>query len=480
MPRQIMWDCGRREIPYLAQALLELALFTPFVLALMPWARYWPVGVVFGFFLTLILLPFNLIRLMSLLDIPLDKQRMVLAVELFFTLLITLRGTLYAPTSWLDWRWVGELFGHLRASGYPFWARDFSVIGTVIYLWWRGVRLIARSRGVDDFGLQFRIRALLFAPVVVYLSTTRLVWDVTPFLGLYFFCSLVLLALIRAEQVEEESSGLAFPLTPRWVGTIATAAFVAIMVSVLVASSVTSDTLLGPPQLAVRFAATATFYTLAKMLGPTFFYLLNVLSVWLAFILRPLAAALAQIPALPQFNFDNNLSQNSLATPGEATTLSFLPALIAIIFVVGVIGILLLTVSRMRIGREQARGGASSPSLEMPDALESPSLLDKLRQMIPGLRAWRTAASIRRIYRQMVYAATAAGHPRQPTTTPYEFLAELQAVWPMGQEEVALITAAYVRVRYGEVPETTAELDEIFRAWQQLEQKIRTDLDAPH
>ena len=83
-------------------------------------------------------------------------------------------------------------------------------------------------------------------------------------------------------------------------------------------------------------------------------------------------------------------------------------------------------------------------------------------------RRWRTAASIRRIYGDMCRAAAAAGYPRGPAETPYEYLETIYSVWPDNQSDTALITEAYIRVRYGEIPETENELQAIRSAWQEL------------
>ena len=85
------------------------------------------------------------------------------------------------------------------------------------------------------------------------------------------------------------------------------------------------------------------------------------------------------------------------------------------------------------------------------------------------LRQWRAAASIRRIYRLMCRAATAAGYPRLEAETPYEYLPTVSRVWPNHAPEVRQITEAFIRVRYGEVPETREELAAIHEAWRRLE-----------
>lgn len=64
--------------------------------------------------------------------------------------------------------------------------------------------------------------------------------------------------------------------------------------------------------------------------------------------------------------------------------------------------------------------------------------------------------------------AESFGYPRLEAETPYEYLTSLARVWPQAATETQLITQAYVRVRYGEIPETRAELEQILAAWRTL------------
>jgi hypothetical protein len=102
----------------------------------------------------------------------------------------------------------------------------------------------------------------------------------------------------------------------------------------------------------------------------------------------------------------------------------------------------------------------------------------QLLQRLGFLRHWRTAASIRRIYQQMLRAAAARGFPRVESETPYEYLMTLARLWPENRADSQLITEAYVKIRYGQLPETKAELDAIKGAWQRLERTRPVELDV--
>ncbi len=60
------------------------------------------------------------------------------------------------------------------------------------------------------------------------------------------------------------------------------------------------------------------------------------------------------------------------------------------------------------------------------------------------------------------------GSPRAISLTPYEFLPHAGELFPGRDQELALITQAYVRVRYGEYPETREELEQVISAWREV------------
>ncbi len=83
------------------------------------------------------------------------------------------------------------------------------------------------------------------------------------------------------------------------------------------------------------------------------------------------------------------------------------------------------------------------------------------------------AAQVRRIYAQLMDLCVKLGHARPAALTPLEFLPTLKQVFPEGEAQADLITRAYVKVRYGELPETDAEVKEIKLAWNWLKSHAR-------
>jgi hypothetical protein len=146
---------------------------------------------------------------------------------------------------------------------------------------------------------------------------------------------------------------------------------------------------------------------------------------------------------------------------------------------------------RDRIARDKAASLGETEALLSPDELlrqmllsarkNAQSLLNGLAQRLGLGRIARQLAAqrIRAIYTELLDLATQLKYPRCPHQTPLEYLPELQKAFPGSQTELDLITQAYQRIRYGEFPESQAEVNAIESAWRQVQsegQKILIEL----
>jgi hypothetical protein len=145
--------------------------------------------------------------------------------------------------------------------------------------------------------------------------------------------------------------------------------------------------------------------------------------------------------------------------------------------------VLLFTWHRLRPGEHEKEGDEARESFLSVGAVARnlqtmlQGGLDRLgelaamvRRFGPGSR-FLAAVSIRRIYANLVRLATDAGYPRSRAQTPYEYLQDLCEALPDSQEDVTLITEAYVNARYGHVPDTREELQRIRDCWDRIRAK---------
>ena len=473
-----VWGLIKQELIFLCWALMEVSLIVPFALFVMGWARFWSTGQLTLLFLLLILLPFNLVRLLSALGTPRKQQWRILFAALFITLFVSWRGLLYAPRPLIDVGWLGEFIAHLGDLGNPLWGRELTVFLFVLLAWWRGLRLAQMTPDIYRIGFRLRVGVLLLAPLAFVLHATGHLWGATPFVLLYFLAGLTAVSLIRAEQIEREQSGFAASLTPGWVLTIFITSLLVVMTAGLVATIVSGEAMtLISGQLAPLW--TAIMATIAVSLATLIFLMTPVLNL-VSFLISQLTILFASLFS----NMGIDLQPNEIADQGAAQTVGelftegepllgftlppFFNQALAVLIMLSLAA--LLTFFLTRFFRQPSM--ATPAGMDRADSATSKNppagFGERLLQRLGFTRRWRTAASIRRIYSDMCQVAAGAGYPRGSSETPYEYLDTLYSTWPDNRSETSLLTEAYIRVRYGEIPETENELLAIRSAWQQL------------
>lgn len=80
----------------------------------------------------------------------------------------------------------------------------------------------------------------------------------------------------------------------------------------------------------------------------------------------------------------------------------------------------------------------------------------------------RAAARIRRIYADFMDLCSELGQPRPESVTPLEFIPAAMEVFPSLDDDLEEITTSYMRVRYGELPETNQEVTLVETAWKKI------------
>jgi prefoldin subunit 5 len=85
----------------------------------------------------------------------------------------------------------------------------------------------------------------------------------------------------------------------------------------------------------------------------------------------------------------------------------------------------------------------------------------------------RAAIRIRQVYADLLSLCEDLGHRRSDAQTPLEYLPGLKALFAEQWYQAELITRAYLKVRYGELPETLSDVTEVENAWKALEKKGR-------
>jgi len=469
------WNILRHELLYLLWALMELAIITPLFFAFAPWTRFWPPGLTVILLLLLMLLPFNLSRLMSTIDVPLDKQRIVLTAGLILTIIIAWRLLLYSPRSASDLGWIPEFFNHIEVPGNPFRIRDITIFLLVTFMWWRGISLIGRHVDISEIGLRMRLEVLLVFILVAGLAGSLLPWSVTPFVLFFFFASLLAIFVTRVEQLEVSRLGQSFPISFRWLIVVSGAATVIAFFTGAFAGALSKESInnavgwFSPLWEALSHMGFVIVAIIGYLSSPLFILLNWLISLLSGVFNTAFGKGLEGIDLLNLTPFTEQLPEELVENPESAFQFPRQLLTILVMFFI----VLFVTLFLGRLGRSLRRTSSSESQTTDPlllsRSLPRPSFGQRLLDRLSTFQRWRAAASIRHLYRQMCATAADFGYPRTESETPYEYLLTLSQAWPGGLEETKLITEAYVRIHYGEFPENKEELMRISAAWRRLE-----------
>ena len=252
------WAYVQHELLHIFWGLMEVALLTPLLLTVMPWARYWEAGRTLLWLLLIMLFAFNLARLLSVLKLPADHQRTIMALVLFFFIFFAVRELVHQPASLFDLRWLRQFAMDIAERGNLRWTQVVGLFIAIVMMWTRGLALVNREFDINRIGLWLRIGGLILAPFIIWLGAQQRGRDVTP----------TAVSLIRAEQVEKLRSGRSTSLNPRWLSMIFIAGILTIFTAGLMAVIISGESAfaivgwLAPLVIALQFTLSIAFSTL--------------------------------------------------------------------------------------------------------------------------------------------------------------------------------------------------------------------------
>ncbi|MBK8906078.1 MAG: DUF4129 domain-containing protein [Anaerolineaceae bacterium] len=478
----LAWAYARRELVFISWALMEVTLLTPFSLAILPWTdEWWGRSRVFFGLLLLMLAGFYLARLLSALRLPAQDQRNILVGVGLVIVFLAVRNINYDPAGLLDFSWISESLRNLTLAGSNLWLKDLFLLMLTAVSWWRGLTLLNRSIDVVHVGRRFRVGGLYIAPFIVLLASFRVDWSVLPFLLFFFVTALSAMVLTRAESIEKEQMAMLASLSPRWFGFVVVLSLVTIFVggaAAVFVSGQPGETLgrgLAPLWNALRWGSTTTGLTVSYLIAP----LLEPLDAFFQFIIRLYRAGFAILfepnpdaPPPPDSGaglmeaFNEWLMNQEPGGPGLFSGVNWRLVILGVVLLIALI--ILVQFYRKNLVT-QGSGRFGRILVDVTDRLIPARLRrDRTKATKEGWRNWRAAVSIIKIYQQMIHLGSDIGYPRADSETPFEYVKTLITLWPNHKADVQLITRAYVRVRYGEFPETKQEFEAIKQAWERV------------
>ncbi len=378
------------------------------------------------------------------------------------TLFSVARIELYPRLDLFDFTWLPRFVRALSfADGFA--AEHLTGMG-VLLVFIRGLGYGQRPLTLWFIGFQFRLGVVIFFLLLIISSFMKSP-DVSVWIFVYFFFSLLAIALAR---LDEMGSDIHYGL--RWAMTVLTGVAIVLSLALGLLQFLTLDAAEGLLRLFTSLWILFEIILLILIIPG------GVIVGFLVDLLQPLFASLRKILDDLQKIFPPDTPERLETAAQSIPALDFLIPLIKTILILGVfltVGYLLARALNRRmqeIEEETYIREASGGDEQAARARRVAMTKKKLRRPHAGHLA---AESIRRIYAALVARARDAGLPRQIAETPYEFLPRLQHHWPENAEGVETITDAYVAVHYAEEDATPDQVQRVRTAWGRAEKMIR-------
>jgi len=382
---------------------------------------------------------------------------------------------------------LGSFSGSLNATE-PTIPVEFVVIMLVIMTAYRGAVLAGGEAVPSVVSGNMRLGLILLSLVGFLAAVTRrTIPGAIGYLLIFLFASLLAMAAARIYVMAQLRGGQGLPFERERVAGLVSAVLGLVILAGLAGLFLGSSWgsglvlgLIGLVGLLIRWLASVAVILLYPLIVIIFAAI-----QWLISRLGPRLLNLSQNQQMDEAL--KKIQEMASQQPLFVLDMRLLrPIIFGGLILIAVVSAVLLI--RYRSGKRKATGIGETEALLSTDELlkqilasarkNAQAVLDGLAQRL-GLRkdARRLYAQrIRAIYADLLDLAARLKYPRWPQQTPLEYLPELQKAFPGSQDELVLITRAYQRIRYGELPETQAEVNAIESAWQQVQVEGQTML----
>ncbi|MBN2502208.1 MAG: DUF4129 domain-containing protein [Anaerolineales bacterium] len=352
---------------------------------------------------------------------------------------------------------------------------DLVVVGFVLVIWRMGIYLANQGVGTQWVIGQFRLGVIMLAAfaVVTMLGDREL-----PIYAVYLFLFFGLLSMGAARIATQSRfrGGMEQPFDSSWLGGMAL-----VISTVVVTAGLIGAIMEGQIGVWILMAVeTVVAVIVLLMIGPL---LLIPLLLGLINQIDPSGATeTIDVAEQVQENVDDLLGVVMEIEPPKVNMIDlgdfFWP-----VFIIG--GILLFVLILMRMVRTRKRQRLRHH--QSATIYETVGLMDallkafrergnRLRDRIRSARIRRAdrlqaANRIRRTYGNLLDLCEELGLARPVANTPLEFQPKVEELFPDHIRDVRSITEAYVRVRYGELPEREDQVAAIENAWERIHAK---------
>lgn len=377
--------------------------------------------------------------------------------------LLLVRVVLYPSWPLAGLGWVGQAVDDIAHSPGRF-PPALALILVIALLWWRATAATSRDITFFNVGMAFRRGLLLLIAGAAAYGQIR-GQSLAPLLWVYFGMGLTAVALARIHDKSAEADSVGSPLPLRRLAQLLAAVAGTVGVAGLLTRFYTAEglglvvRLLLPVWRLIRPLFLWLFRILAEVLNPFFLWLESLLAALMQG--RELQViAPTPIPGAPE-----QAGAAQQAAPWYAALLLRAVSIGAIaLALLLVLGFLLLYLEKARQGRARAEQETETAEpVTLPGRLLSQGIAS-LRQAARLLRRFGVsrqllaAISVQNIYANLCRLARRRGYPRRPAQPPDAYLPSLVQAFEGHEDALRHITAAYMRVHYGDHPVTAEEL----------------------
>jgi hypothetical protein len=437
---------------------------------LSPWARLLGslAGVEFRPHMTLAVYLFLLVAFfgewaVSTTRLRIWTQRLLLAGLVLGSTLGFVWIELYAGRFPFSLRWMGQILVSL--SQFPLrFPPEALLLVLSVYVWYRSLMFGEASMLTEMASVRFHRGFLAFAlySYVALIGQRGIPWEMFAF----FFLGVTSSA--SARLLESELGPTGWDSGRRWLGLLLGAAALTLIIGAV------GLLLLSPSNLAWAGRLVSPLfgwvsYAFSYLIGLAYYVLEWFIGVLVAvFSDRPAPSRLGPLPGPPAGDASS-----------EAPEATWLPAAWNVGGRVLAWALLILAFAWLvgRVVRRRRRrvwmGEVEHERLQPAGEGLKEGLKGAWQRVGEAVQRFRVSPrystqDIRRVYASLVAYAGQAGFPRDEAQTPFEFQPTLENVFPQARTDIELITNAYVRTHYGQVPESADELTRVRESWERL------------
>lgn len=403
------------------------------------------------------------------LSIALDNQklskswmRILLLTWYLAAAFIWMRLVVFSSSGLTIWQIFTRPFLDLAEK--PYYQSELWQLIFFLFVIRRGLNLPASSVSTWRAVRSSQVGFLMFLFYGLTTSWSDFSTNLIPFI-FYLFFLLVAMTTARLAELSQQIGGKTPAFTRSWfVGT-------AVLALILAGAGSLIGWLLGVVYVELASSIVGGIYAilvvlLVILLSP----FILVILLLLPFLNSLVSRLLTENLGLPQAQFLQSLLQPKFLQ--ASNTLNTMNRGLTILIILMVIVILAASIFGFRYRKRRGRQAIEE---EIEDLAAVKGYLKSQNRNRPFFqsaldqaRQWLAAARIRRIYAQLMKYCTVLDSPRPPSLTPLEFLPQVKLLFPGYEAAAELLTAKYLKTRYGEYPETVQEMQEIVETWEKM------------